>query len=68
MAMVQGRTHSWIRSSYSGGNGACVEVRSSAWDLLAVRDSKNPGGPRLGFRAASWRLFLDAMGGRALER
>jgi len=34
----------WLKSSYSQSNGACVEVASS---LDAVRDSKDPCGPRL---------------------
>jgi hypothetical protein len=34
----------WRKSSYSSGNGACVEIRG---DLTAVRDSKNPSGPTL---------------------
>lgn len=29
----------WRRSSYSGENGNCLEIRE---DLCAVRDSKNP--------------------------
>lgn len=36
--------HRWRKSSYSGEDGACVEL----WHTLdAVRDSKNPGGPSL---------------------
>ncbi|MGP3971583.1 DUF397 domain-containing protein [Streptomyces sp. 6N223] len=62
MAMVHGETRNltdWTKSSYSGGNGACVEVRSEASrERLAVRDSKVTGGPRLGFDAGSWSAFL----------
>lgn len=47
----------WRRSSYSGnGGGQCVEVA----DLprrVAVRDSKNPDGPRLIFTREAWRVF-----------
>jgi len=32
----------WRKSSYSGSENACVEVSA-----VAVRDSKNPAGPRL---------------------
>ncbi|MEV2247092.1 DUF397 domain-containing protein, partial [Streptomyces sp. NPDC049970] len=28
MAILQGATDNWTKSSYSGGNGACVEVKS----------------------------------------
>jgi Domain of unknown function (DUF397) len=49
----------WIRSSYSGGNGggACVEVaRLDA--RRAVRDSKDPNGPKHVFDNASWAAFV----------
>src|SRR5262245_59229341 len=48
----------WHKSSFSGGGGGgCVEV---AWpDLqVAVRDSKNPGGPSLTFPQANWSACL----------
>ncbi|WP_059007062.1 DUF397 domain-containing protein [Streptomyces specialis] len=61
MAVGQVSTYVWTKSSHSGGNGACVEVRSSAPRLLAVRDSKNPTGPLLGFPAGSWTAFLGAV-------
>jgi hypothetical protein len=46
-------TLQWRKSSHSGsGQGECVEVaRTSA--LVAVRDSKNPGGPVLAFGSAA---------------
>ncbi len=46
MAILQGAQESWTKSSYSGGNGACVEVKSPQVAALAVRDSKVPGGRR----------------------
>ncbi|MEV1006879.1 DUF397 domain-containing protein [Streptomyces sp. NPDC049881] len=65
MAIEQGITRTWTRSSYSAGNGACVEVKSPARGLLAIRDSKVPGGPRLGFAPRSWSAFLGVMDGAA---
>ncbi|PKW18335.1 DUF397 domain-containing protein [Saccharopolyspora spinosa] len=34
----------WIKSSYSGPNGDCVELATT---LDAIRDSKDPNGPTL---------------------
>jgi Domain of unknown function (DUF397) len=47
----------WRKSSYSGNNGGnCVEVANAA-HLIAVRDSKDPEGPRLAFGRAAWKAF-----------
>jgi hypothetical protein len=52
----------WRKSSYSGGNGgACVEVASNLPDVIAVRDSKDPDGPRLAFSRSDWRAFLAGL-------
>ena len=51
-------TKDWKKSSYSGGNGACVEVRSPSADSVAVRDSKDPQGPNLGFSPEAWTAFV----------
>lgn len=58
MALLQGATETWTKSSYSAGNGACVEVRSPATTELAVRDSKVPEGPILAFPADAWTAFV----------
>ncbi|MFI6347965.1 DUF397 domain-containing protein [Streptomyces sp. NPDC050560] len=58
MAIQQGATHEWTKSSHSTGNGACVEIKSPLFDLIAVRDSKVPGGAALGFAPGSWRTFV----------
>jgi hypothetical protein len=48
----------WRKSSYSGTNGGnCVEVARNLPGVVAVRDSKNPGGPALAFTPADWRAF-----------
>lgn len=50
---------SWRKSTYSDGSGGnCLEVADGHPDLVPVRDSKNPTGPKLVFRAASWSAFL----------
>ncbi|HEY2128783.1 MAG TPA: DUF397 domain-containing protein [Streptosporangiaceae bacterium] len=48
------------QSTRSGGNGACVEV-AELRTLIAVRDSKDPDGPKLLFPVAEWRSFTDAV-------
>lgn len=68
MAIQQGTTtRDWTSSSYSAGNGACVEVRPEPGDQLAVRDSKAPGGPRLCFGSRSWTAFVGFAGSRAVR-
>lgn len=47
----------WRKSSYSGQGNTCVEVASNLPGVMAVRDSKDPGGPRLVFTASEWRSF-----------
>jgi hypothetical protein len=52
----------WQKSIHSGGNGGqCVEVASNLPGVVAVRDSKDPEGPRLVFTAAAWRAFMDSV-------
>jgi len=60
MAILQGATAMWTKSSYSTGNGACVEVMSPS-AALAVRDSKVHEGPTLAFPADAWKAFVAAV-------
>lgn len=51
----------WRKSSYSGSNGGtCIEV-GTAGPAVAVRDSKDPDGPRLGFAADKWKAFAEQL-------
>ena len=67
----------WHTSSYSAGNGACVEVgwRTSSYSGpngdcvevapapqgVLVRDSKDRHGPALAVPTAAWRAFLTTV-------
>jgi uncharacterized protein DUF397 len=52
----------WRKSRYSGSNGgACVEVADDVLGVVAVRDSKDPGGPVLAFGPDEWRAFTVAI-------
>jgi hypothetical protein len=46
----------WRKTSYSHAEGNCVEVASLS-GAVAVRDSKDQGGPALTFTPAQWRRF-----------
>ncbi|WP_371783181.1 DUF397 domain-containing protein [Streptosporangium subroseum] len=58
----------WRKSSLSGNGGAdCVEVAivsgtdkpRPSTHLFAVRDSKNPDGPKLLFTSSQWAAFVS---------
>lgn len=48
----------WRTSTYSLGNGECIEVASGMPHRVAVRDSRNPTGDVLVYTAVEWRKFL----------
>ena len=48
----------WRKSSHSESLAQeCIEV-AQVGRVVAVRDSKNPGGPVLTFTASAWHSFL----------
>ena len=53
-------TANWRKSTYSGDQGACVEL-ATVPNLVAVRDSKDPAGPVLAFTRREWTAFLDGL-------
>ncbi|MEU6057185.1 DUF397 domain-containing protein [Streptomyces sp. NPDC047097] len=56
----------WRKSSYSSGNGQCVEVAQLA-DAVALRDSKNPLGPALAIAPAGFSAFVRGVAGGGFE-
>ncbi|MGC5343565.1 DUF397 domain-containing protein [Streptomyces sp. DT24] len=67
MAILQGATDKWTKSSYSGGNGACVEVKSPVTQAVAVRDSKAPEGPSITFVPGAWSAFVRDVGAGSIN-
>jgi hypothetical protein len=48
----------WRKSSYSGGQGNCVEVAVMPGNIVAVRDSKDRAGAELIFSGNAWTAFV----------
>jgi hypothetical protein len=58
----------WFKSSYSSGNGQCVECARTSDGGMAVRDSKHTAGPALPFNRATWQAFLGTARKQAQPR
>jgi hypothetical protein len=50
----------WRKSSYSGGNGNCVETASDA-GTVAVRDTTDRDGCTLAFTTEAWQAFTATL-------
>ncbi|MFC8852953.1 DUF397 domain-containing protein [Streptomyces sp. NPDC057144] len=48
----------WMKSSYSGNNGNCVEVAALPTGGRALRDSKSPDGPALVLSVAGFSALV----------
>lgn len=48
----------WRKSTHSGQNGGCVEVARNLPGIVAVRDSKDPDGPKLAISPRDWAALL----------
>ena len=48
----------WRKATKTSSNGGnCVEVARNLRGIVAVRDSKNPDGPKIVLSPAGWRSF-----------
>jgi hypothetical protein len=56
---MSGTTRQWRKSSYSGGNGSCVEVALDEPGTVGIRDSKNVPGPELNVSDRTWSEFVE---------
>ncbi|MCN9239950.1 DUF397 domain-containing protein [Streptomyces sp. RY43-2] len=52
----------WRSSSYSGGQGECLELAHHVTDFAPIRDSKNPTGPVIPFSRHAWHTFVAHLG------
>ncbi|MFD7860564.1 DUF397 domain-containing protein [Streptomyces microflavus] len=54
----------WVKSSYSGNGGTCVEWAprtATTTGIVPVRDSKNTTGPVLSIPAAAFSAFVTVV-------
>ena len=52
----------FAKSTYSSGNGECVEVARNVPGMIAVRDSKDMHGPILQLTPTTWTAFTAHVG------
>jgi hypothetical protein len=51
----------WRKSTRSNNGGACVEVATNLPGTVAIRDSKNPTGPKLIVASDQWQAFIRGL-------
>lgn len=61
------RRAEWRTSTYSANGSTCVEVASNLPGIVAVRDSKDRGGPELTFSDQAWSAFIQGIKHRELD-
>jgi len=59
---------SWRKSSYSLGNGDCLEFSPIPAGGAAVRDSKDRSGPSLLFSESAWQAHIDRIKSGEFDR
>ncbi|MFH8405024.1 DUF397 domain-containing protein [Streptomyces sp. NPDC018019] len=60
---MNGTGVTWRKSTYSGGQGECLEMATGlpARSPVPIRDSKRPEGPHLLFPAPAWAHFIASV-------
>ncbi|GII91212.1 DUF397 domain-containing protein [Sinosporangium siamense] len=53
----------WRKSTYSNPSGNCVELARLAGGDIAVRNSRDPGGPALVYTPAEMSAFIQGAKG-----
>jgi hypothetical protein len=61
MTAAASAREAWRTSSHSGANGDCIEIARPAAGVIAVRDSKDPGGSALAIPSGHWTAFTAAL-------
>ncbi|MFJ3694680.1 DUF397 domain-containing protein [Streptomyces sp. NPDC090052] len=64
-------TPRWLKSSYSGNGGQCIEFAShliASRGVVPVRDSKNPSGPVLDIPASAFASFVAGVKDGEVDR
>ncbi|SFD58756.1 DUF397 domain-containing protein [Streptomyces aidingensis] len=56
---MQQNSGTWRKSSYSGVENGCLEVRDDVMESVPVRDSKDPEGADLIIPNAAWQAFVN---------
>lgn len=51
----------WRKSRRSNNGGNCIEVAHSLPGVVAVRDSKDPDGPKLVLARGGWESFTASV-------
>ncbi|MFB8270278.1 DUF397 domain-containing protein [Streptomyces sp. NPDC055955] len=51
----------FAKSTYSSGNGECVEVATNLPGIVAVRDSKDLLYPHIRVGSPAWSQFIDCV-------
>ncbi|MCX5081965.1 DUF397 domain-containing protein [Streptomyces sp. NBC_00401] len=51
----------FAKSTYSSGNGECVEVAANLPGIVAVRDSKDLLHPHICVGSLAWSRFIDCV-------